>query len=139
LESINATSGYLKLQKVKKQKKIVQPPIADGFDIDPLREALGQELISKFKSFMTLSIPDPLSWNCPESSAEDWDNVPEMAVQIILYLEKHGKALTEYVKLTAKNESTFELRKDLEERLKVSCELKLLFIPGNEYEPAGLD
>jgi hypothetical protein len=88
---------------------------------------------------MTLSIPDPLSWNCPESSAEDWDNVPEMAVQIILYLEKHGKALTEYIKLTAKNESTFELRKDLEERLKVSYQLKPLFILGNEYEPAGLD
>lgn len=88
---------------------------------------------------MTLSIPDPLSWNCPESSAEDWDNVPEMAVQIILYLEKHGKALTEYVKLTAKNESTFELRKDLEEKLKVSCEINPLFILGNEYKPAGLD
>lgn len=88
---------------------------------------------------MTLSIPDPLSWNCPEASAEDWDNVPEMAVRVILYLEKHGKALTEYVKLTAKNESTFELRKDLEERIKVSCESKSSFKLGNEYKSAWID
>jgi hypothetical protein len=113
-------SGYLQLQKVKKKKKVVKA--TDGFDVsvDPFRVALGQEIISKFKQFMTMSIPDPLSWNCPVSSAEDWDNVPEMAVQIILYLEKHGRALTEYVKLTSKNESTFDLRKDLEQRLKVS-------------------
>jgi hypothetical protein len=34
---------------VKKKKKIVQA--SDGFDlaVDPFREALGQELISKFK------------------------------------------------------------------------------------------
>ena len=85
-----------------------------------------------------MSIPDPLSWNCPESSAEDWDNVPEMAVQIILYLEKHGKALTEYVKLTSKNESTYELRKDLEHKLKVSSPILLHFTLGNEYQPTDV-
>jgi hypothetical protein len=87
---------------------------------------------------MTMSIPDPLSWNCPESSAEDWDNVPEMAVQIILYLEKHGKALTEYVKLTSKNESTYELRKDLEQKLKVRSPIPVHFTLGNEYQPIKL-
>lgn len=69
---------------------------------------------------MNLTIPDPLSWNCPESAAEDWDNVPEMAVQIILYLEKHGKALTDFLSITSKYETTASLRKDLEQKLKVS-------------------
>ena len=63
---------------------------------------------------MTLRIPDPLSWNCPVSSAEDWDNVPEMAVRIILYLEKHGKALTDYLIVLSRNESTANLRESLE-------------------------
>jgi|LauGreDrversion4_2_1035121.scaffolds.fasta_scaffold83800_1 hypothetical protein len=51
-----------------------------------------------------------------------------MAVRVILYLEKHGKALTEYVKLTSKNESTFELRKDIEGKLKVSGQIKFYFM-----------
>jgi len=63
---------------------------------------------------MTLRIPDPLSWNCPVSSAEDWDNVPEMAVRIILYLEKHGKALTDYLTALSKNETTQSLRNSME-------------------------
>jgi len=110
----------------------------DGFVVDPLREALGLELFSKFKSFMTLTIPDPLSWNCPVSSAEDWDNVPEMAVQIILYLEKHGKALTDYVKLVSRNESTHELRKSLEDKLKVSLDFKVIIVKGNECQSTKL-
>jgi len=89
--------------------------VTDSFiGIDPLQEALTNELITKFKSYMTLSIPDPLSWNCPVSSAEDWDNVPEMAVRIILYLEKHGKALTDYLSILSKTETTKNLRESLE-------------------------
>jgi hypothetical protein len=38
---------------------------------------------------MDLTIENPLDWQCPETTVEDWDNVPYTSAQIILYLKKH--------------------------------------------------
>ena len=51
----------------------------DGF-IDPMREELGNAIITKFQEYLKINIDDVMQWKCPSSTAEDWDNVPEMAV-----------------------------------------------------------
>ena len=59
-------------------------------------------------------------WNCPEAQPEDWDNVPEITVQIIDYLAKHGKMVALHLLTLSQEETTADLRYFTEEKLNVS-------------------
>ena len=72
-----------------------------------------------------------MQWKCPTSTAEDWDNVPEMAVQVIFYLEKHCKSIVELLKNWSHNESTYALRQELTSRFTVSS-FFILYCQENE-------
>ena len=56
---------------------------------DPFRVSIEQSYFRKITEYMDMIIEDPLVWLCPETSAEDWDYVPETSAQLILYLQKH--------------------------------------------------
>jgi hypothetical protein len=47
------------------------------------------ELQTRVQQFLELIVEDPLKWNCPATTAADWDNVPETNTQVTLYLLKH--------------------------------------------------
>lgn len=59
-------------------------------------------------------------WDCPEAQPEDWDNVPEITVQIIDYLVKHGKNVAQHFLKLSQEETTADLRSFTEEKLNVS-------------------
>jgi hypothetical protein len=44
-----------------------------------------------------MTIASPLEWHCPNTQAEDWDNVPETSAIITLYLQKHQQAVVKYL------------------------------------------
>ena len=98
----------------------------DGF-VDPMREELGNAIITKFQEYLKINIDDVMQWKCPTSTAEDWDNVPEMAVQVIFYLEKHCKSIVELLKNMSANESTYSLRQELIQRFTVSHSVAIKF------------
>jgi hypothetical protein len=51
----------------------------------------------KINEYLQTEVRDALTWSCPEAQPGDWDNVPEIAVQIIDYLSKHGHAVSSYL------------------------------------------
>ena len=57
-----------------------------------------------------MTIENPLEWHCPETEAEDWDNVPETSAQVILYLQKHQQSMVGYLNERLKDETTESLR-----------------------------
>jgi len=61
-----------------------------------------------------------LKWECRDLVAEDWDNVPVVAAQIILYLHNHLRATVSYLKDLSEEETTRELRACFERLMSVS-------------------
>jgi hypothetical protein len=53
--------------------------------------------LSKIQEQLDMTIASPLEWHCPNTQAEDWDNVPETSAIITLYLQKHQQAVVKYL------------------------------------------
>lgn len=62
-----------------------EPPTASVKVIEPILPDTSKQL-SKIRSYLDLKIHSPLEWHCSDVQADDWDNVPETAAQIIIYL-----------------------------------------------------
>jgi len=70
--------------------------------------------------WLKLGIQDVLKWECRDLVAEDWDNVPLVAAQVILYLHNHLRATVGYLKGLSEEETTRELRTCMERLMQVS-------------------
>jgi len=78
---------------------------------------MDQQYFSKIKDYLQMTIASPLEFYCPETEAEDWDNVPETSAKIILYLKKHQEAVVQYLNQQLKLEQTKALRAYCEDRM----------------------
>jgi hypothetical protein len=65
-------------------------------------------------------VQDVLKWGCRDLLAEDWDNVPVVATEVILYLHNHLRATVSHLNRLNEEESTQELRNYLERVQQVS-------------------
>jgi hypothetical protein len=65
---------------------------------------------SQIQQYLDLTVDQPLEWKCPETQAADWDNVPVLSAQLILYLCKHGEAFTKYLYEKSLLETTASVR-----------------------------
>ena len=67
---------------------------------------LSENYFQKINGYLEKDVSDARSWTCPEAEPGDWDNVPEIAVQIIDYLSKHGKVVADYLSKLSQEETT---------------------------------
>lgn len=117
----NKSSLKLNLQNVQSVTSIRGVP-TDRTD----RSKIISEYQDKIKSYLEFQVADVMEWECPQTTVQDWDNVPETSVQITLYLQKHAEAIVLYLKHLLELESTETLRTYCIERMTVSLLLSLV-------------
>lgn len=75
---------------------------------------------------------DVLKWGCRDLVAEDWDNVPVVATEVILYLHNHLRATVAHLNKLSEEESTMELRNYFE-RVRLVSNLSFIFRPPTRF------
>ena len=84
-------------------------------------EQMIEEQKEKFSNHLRFSVDSALSYQCTESTADDWIDTHETTAKLIIELQRHAKAVAEHLKIVNKAELTAHLREYAEKRFDVSA------------------
>ena len=59
---------------------------------------------------LRFSVDSALTYKCTETTAEDWEDMPENTAKLIIELQAHQKAVSEHLKQESEAETTKALR-----------------------------
>ena len=101
-------------------REFFRPPSSRQRPEENKRETTITQYLARLNTYLSMEIADVLEFNCPQTVAQDWDNVPEKSTQITLYIQKHVQAITKHLKAQLELESTLQLRQFTEDKLAVN-------------------
>lgn len=74
----------------EKQEKINDIVVADY-------DRMIEEQKARFDEMLRFSMDSALSYRCTDTSAEDWQDTPEMMAKLIIELQAHAKAVANHL------------------------------------------
>ena len=69
-------------------------------------ENLILEQKNRFEEMLRFSVDSALTYKCTETTAEDWEDMPENTAKLIIELQAHQKAVADHLKTESEAETT---------------------------------